>query len=57
MNTDRLGIELFPAKQKKTDEKKKTGKLTSMERMNYLSSDFPVYQLSEKSNFSRILVA
>ena len=23
MNTDRLGIELFPAKQKKTDEKKK----------------------------------
>ena len=23
----------------------------SMDRMKYLSSDFPVYQLSEKSNF------
>lgn len=31
--------------------KKKTGKLMSMDRMKYLSSDFPVYQLSEKSNF------
>ena len=32
-------------------KKKKTGKLMSMDRMKHLSSDFPVYQLSEKSNF------
>ena len=32
-------------------EKKKTGKLIFIDRMKYLSTDFLVYQLSEKINF------
>ena len=48
MNTDCLGIEFFSAKERKNWLKRKNGKMMSMDRIKYLSTDFLVYQLSER---------
>ena len=47
MNTGCLGIE-FPSAKERKNWRKKNGKMMSMDRMKYLSTDFLVYQLLER---------